>query len=54
VITFAKKIRKNMSKVRRFFTADFEAKVALEALQERSSMGELCKKYDLHPNVLTG
>jgi transposase len=53
VITFAKRV-KIMSKVRRTFTADFKAKVALEALQERSSMSELCKKYDLHPNVVLG
>jgi transposase-like protein len=53
VITFAKK-GSIMSKVRRTFTADFKAKVALEALQERSSMGEICKKYDLHPNVVGG
>ena len=36
-------------KVRRRFSADFKAKVAPEALQERESIGSLCKKYDLHP-----
>jgi len=39
-------------KSRRKFTAEFKAKVALEALQERSTLSELCKRYDLHPNVI--
>lgn len=28
-------------------------KVALEAMQERQTLSELCKKYDLHPNQIT-
>jgi transposase-like protein len=38
---------------RRKFTAEFKAKVATEALQERSTLSELSKRYDLHPNVIT-
>ncbi|GHV61001.1 transposase [Bacteroidia bacterium] len=38
--------------VRRKFTADFKAKVAIAALQERSSVSELSKQYNLHPSVI--
>jgi len=37
---------------RRKFTAEFKAKVALEALQERTTLSELSKRYELHPNVI--
>lgn len=37
-------------KSRRKFTAEFMAKVALEAMQERQTLSELCKKYELYPN----
>lgn len=36
-------------KKRRKFTPDFKAKVALEALQERSTLAEIAQKYDLQP-----
>jgi transposase-like protein len=38
---------------RRKFTAEFKAKVAMEALQERSTVSELSKRYDVHPNLIT-
>jgi len=38
---------------RRKFTAEYKAKVALEAMQERQTLSELCKKYELHPNQIT-
>lgn len=38
---------------RRKFSSEFKAKVALEALQERSSLETLSKKYDLHPNQIS-
>jgi transposase len=42
-----------MSKTsRRKFTADFKAKVVLEALKERSTIEELSKKYELHPTQI--
>lgn len=42
-----------MSKTsRRKFTADFKAKVVLEALKERSTIEELAKKYELHPTQI--
>jgi transposase-like protein len=42
-----------MSKqTRRNFNADFKSKVVLEALKERSSIEELAKKHELHPNQI--
>ena len=31
----------------------FEAKVAIEALQERETLSELSNKYRIHPNMIT-
>ena len=39
-------------KTRRKFTSAFKAKVAIETIKERSSISELAKKYDLHPNQI--
>ena len=36
-------------KMRRKFSSEFKAKVALEALKEKSSLEELAKKYEVHP-----
>jgi transposase len=36
-------------KKRRRFTAEFKAKVALEALKERTTLAELAQKYQLQP-----
>ena len=42
-----------MSKqTRRKFKGDFKSKVVLEALKERSTIEELAKKYELHPNQI--
>ena len=38
---------------RRNFSAEFKAKVALEALREQSTMAEIANKYDLHQNQVT-
>ena len=40
-------------KPRRKFSADFKAKVVIEALKERSTIEELARKYELHPNQIT-
>jgi transposase-like protein len=40
-------------KTRRKFSADFKAKVVIEALKERSTIEELARKYELHPNQIT-
>jgi len=37
---------------RRKFTAEFRARVALEALQERATLSELSKRYEVHPNLI--
>jgi len=37
---------------RRKFSADFKAKVVLEALKERSTIEELARKYELHPTQI--
>jgi len=39
-------------KHRRKFNAEFKAKVVLEALKERSTIEELAKKYEVHPNQI--
>jgi transposase len=39
-------------KNRRKFSADFKAKVVLEALKERNTVEELGKKYGIHPNQI--
>ena len=42
-----------MKKTRRKFTSEFKARVALEALKESSTLAELAKKYELHPNQIS-
>lgn len=39
-------------KSRRKFSADFKAKVVLEALKERSTIEDLARKYELHPTQI--
>ena len=38
---------------KRKFTADFKAKVVIEALKERSTIEDLARKYELHPNQIS-
>ena len=40
-------------KTRRRFTAEFKAKVALEAIQGHRTISELATKHALHPNQIT-
>lgn len=42
-----------MRKTRRKFTPGYKAKVAIEALKERSTLAELSKKYEVHPNLIS-
>jgi len=42
-----------MKKTRGKFTSEFKAKVVLDALKERSTLAELAKKYELHPNQIS-
>jgi transposase len=39
-------------KSRRRFTAEFKAKVALEAIQGHRTVVELGKRHELHPNLI--
>ncbi|WP_225000382.1 transposase [Cesiribacter sp. SM1] len=38
---------------RRSFSAEFKAKVAIEALKEQQTLQELAHKYELHPNQIS-
>jgi transposase len=39
---------------RKRYTAEFKAKVALEAIREELTMAELAKKYEVHPTMISG
>jgi len=39
---------------RKRYTAEFKAKVALEAIGEELTTAELAKKYDIHPTMISG
>ena len=38
---------------RRRFSAEFKAKVALEAIRGDQTVAELASRYELHPNMIT-
>lgn len=38
---------------RRRFTAEFKARVALEAIRGEQTVSELAAKYGIHPNLIT-
>jgi transposase len=40
-------------KTRRKFSAEFKAKVVIEALKERNTVEQLCRKFELHPNQIS-
>ena len=40
-------------KTRRRFTAEFKAKVAVEAIRDERTISELATKHQLHPNQIT-
>ncbi len=38
---------------RKRYSADFKAKVAIEALKEQKTLSELSSKFQIHPNQIT-
>lgn len=38
---------------RRKFNPEFKAKVAIEAIKEKTTIEDLAKKYELHPNQIS-
>jgi len=42
-----------MKAKRRKFTAAFKAQVALSAIQERETLAELSKRFEVHPNMIS-
>ena len=41
-----------MARQRRSFSADFKAKVAIEALREQRTINELASEHGVHPNLI--
>jgi transposase-like protein len=41
-----------MGRQRRRFSADFKARVALEAIREQHTINELASEYGVHPNLI--
>ncbi len=39
---------------RKRYSAEFKAKVALEAIREELTTAELAKKHDIHPTMISG
>lgn len=42
-----------MKNKRRNFSAEFKAKVAIEAIKEVQTLSEIATKYELHPNQIS-
>ncbi|MCX6253692.1 MAG: transposase [Bacteroidia bacterium] len=42
-----------MKKARRTFSAEFKAKVAIEAIKEIKTISELAQIYQVHPNMIS-
>lgn len=53
LINLSKKNKDMAKQSRRKFSADFKAKVVIEALKERNTIEDLAMKHELHPNQIT-
>ncbi|MBP6969112.1 MAG: transposase, partial [Prolixibacteraceae bacterium] len=42
-----------MTKTRKKHSATFKAQVAIEAIKEQETLGELAKRFGLHPQVIS-
>jgi transposase len=42
-----------MKRINRAFSAEFKAKVAIEALREQKTTAELAQQYELHPTQIS-
>lgn len=42
-----------MKRIKRAFSADFKAQVAIEALKEQKTISELAQQYELHPTQIS-
>lgn len=42
-----------MKRAKRTFTAEFKAKVAIEAIKEVKTISELAQIYQVHPNLIS-
>jgi transposase len=51
-VDFPKKSTIHHGETRRRFSAEFKAKVALEALQGHQTVAELATRHALHPNLI--
>lgn len=40
-------------RIRRKFSAEFKAKIAIEAIKERLTLEEIARKYEIHPNQVS-
>lgn len=42
-----------MKKTKRKFSAEFKAKVAIEAIKEVETLADLAKRFEVHPNMIS-